>query len=374
MAAADDAQSGLGELRGEIDRIDRDLVELLNRRADVSTRIGEIKKRHGLEVWSPAREAEVLDRAIANNRGPLPEETLRAIFRELMSGSRKLQQKMKVACLGPEFSYSHLAALAKFGDGVEHVKLPTITAVFEEVHRKRADYGIVPLENSTDGRIADTLDMFIKTPGLQIRAEVRLRIHHFLAGRCKLEEVRQVYSRVQALSQCRHWLGKNLPGAALIESLSTAAAAERACNEPNAAAISSRAAALSFGLNVLAPNIEDQHYNVTRFAVISDRAEEPTGNDKTTLMLKLGNQASNHAGTLVKALEPFLKDGVNMTWIESFPDPSGNSDRDPSYLFFIDIEGHIRDETVARAVEGASKCCHQLEVLGSYPKGKVVEG
>lgn len=364
----EDAAS-LGRLRARIDELDRELVEILNRRAAVAIEIGELKKREGMEVWSPARETEVLNRVIRYSRGPLLDETLRSIFRELMSGSRKLQQKMRVACLGPEFSYSHLALLAKFGDGVEAVTTSSIASVFEEVAKRRVEYGIVPLENSTDGRIADTLDMFVKLPHLKIRAEIRLRIHHCLAARCPMGEVRQVYSRPQALSQCRHWLNKNLPQAALIETLSTAAAAERACNEEGAAAVASRPAALAHGLNLLAENIEDQQHNLTRFAVISDRSEEPTGRDRTTLMLRLGNRA----GSLVRALEPFLTNDVNMTWIESFPDAAGNPDGDQGYLFFIDVEGHVRDPKIAETIAAVHRHCQFLEVLGSYPKSKPVD-
>ena len=363
------SELSLEELRRLIDDVDKQVVQLLNRRAEVAIRIGEFKRQMGLEVWSPVREAEVLDRVIKNSAGPLLPETLRSIFRELMSGSRKLQQRVRVACLGPEYSYSHLALLSKFGDGVDAITVSTIGAVFEEVNRKRVEYGIVPLENSTDGRIADTLDMFVKLPHIKIRAEVRLRIHHCLAARCALSDVRQVYSRPQALSQCRHWLSKNLGHAALIETLSTAAAAERACNEEFAAAIASQPAILAHGLQVLAPNIEDQHHNVTRFAVISDRCEEGTGVDKTTLMLKLGN----HPGALVHALEPFLSNGVNMTWIESFPDPYGNPNRDPAYLFFIDIEGHSRDDAIRATLDQVAGCCEQVEVLGSYPKTECVD-
>ncbi|ADV61304.1 chorismate mutase [Isosphaera pallida ATCC 43644] len=369
-APPSDPAEELARHRARIDELDHAIVELLNERAKAAIAIGEVKKKHGLEVWSPGREAEVLNRVLASNRGPLHEETLRSIFRELMSGSRKLQQKTRVACLGPEFSYSHLALLSKFGDGVEAVTVGTIAAVFEEVDKRRVEYGIVPLENSTDGRIADTLDMFVKLPRIRIRSEVRLRIHHCLAARCRMDQVRQVYSRPQALSQCRHWLAKNLPHAALIESLSTAAAAERARNEEYAAAIASRPAALAHGLILLAENIEDQGHNVTRFAVLSDRPEEPTGDDKTTIMLKLGNRA----GSLVRALEPFLLHHVNMTWIESFPDPtSSQSDRDPSYLFFIDLDGHAREERLARTLREVEVRCQQLEILGSYPRGQHVE-
>ncbi len=359
----------LESLRSEVDRIDQQLVSLLNRRTDITTRIGALKHVQGLEVWSAAREDEVVAKALAASQGPLPAETLRAIFRELMSGSRALQRNLRVACLGPKYSYSHLASVAKFGEAVEHVPVGSISAVFEEVNRRHVEFGLVPLENSTDGRIADTLEMFVKLPNLKIRAEVRLRVHHCLLGRCEWSQVRRVYSKSQALSQCRNWLGKNLPQAAKVEVVSTAAAAELAQREDFAAAVASRPAATAYRLNLLAENIEDQPHNVTRFAVIAEKAEERTGRDKTTLMLRLANEA----GSLAEAISAFKKLGVNMTWIESFPIPNGSSDRDPAYLFFIDIDGHANDDAVQKALEAARRRCERLDVLGSYPRSACIE-
>ena len=221
----------------------------------------------------------------------MPAETLRLIFREVLSSSRSLQRPLRVAFLGPKYSYSHLASVAKFGEAVEHVPVGSIAAVFEEVNRRHVQFGLVPLENSTDGRIVDTLEMFVRLPGLKIRAEVRLRVHHCLIGRCEWGQVQRIYSKAQALSQCRHWLGKNIPQARLIEVISTAQAAEHAQREEYAAAVASSAAAAAHNLNVLAANIEDHPHNVTRFAVIAETAEKRTGSDKTTLMLRLPNQA-----------------------------------------------------------------------------------
>jgi chorismate mutase/prephenate dehydratase len=359
----------LAGLRTEIDRLDKDLVALLNRRAEIAAQIGQVKEQQGLEVWSPAREEEVLARALTASTGPLPPETLRLIFRELMSGSRALQRALRVACLGPRYSYSHLAAVAKFGNAVEHVTLGSIAAVFEEVNRRHVQFGIVPLENSTDGRIADTLEMFARMPNVQIRAEIRLRIHHCLMARCPWDQVQRIYSKAQALSQCRHWLGKNMPNVRTIDVVSTAVAADHAAREDYAAAIASRPAALAHGLNILAENIEDQRNNITRFAVIADQSEARTGRDKTTLMLRLPHQV----GALYKALEPFVKHGVNLTWIESFPTSDSPKDGNQTYLFFLDVEGHIQDAPVARAIEALRKRSERLEVLGSYPRGETVE-
>jgi chorismate mutase/prephenate dehydratase len=212
--------------------------------------------------------------------------------------------------------------------------------------------------------------MFIKLPNVKIRAEVRLRVHHCLLGRCDWGQIRRVYSKAQALSQCRHWLGKNVPQAHKIEVVSTARAAELAQSEEYAAAVASRAAAGAYRLNVLAESIEDQPHNVTRFAVIAERPGERTGRDKTTLMIRLPNEA----GSLARTIAPFEKLGVNMTWIESFPIPAdGGSDRDPSYLFFLDIEGHVDDSPVQKALELVRRRCERLDVLGSYPRSECVE-
>src|SRR3954466_11882387 len=349
----------LASLRGAIDQLDLDLVGLLNRRAAIASQIGQIKHHQGMEIWSAAREDEVIARALSASAGPLPTETLRLIFRELMSGSRSLQRNLRVACLGPKYSYSYLAAVAKFGEAVEHVPVGSIAAVFEEVNRRHVQFGIVPLENSTDGRIADTLEMFVKLPNVKIRAEIKLRIHHCLLGKCEWGQVRRVYSKSQALSQCRNWLGKNLPQAAKVEVVSTAAAAELAQREEYAAAVASRAAAQAYRLNILTENIEDQVYNVTRFAVIAEVSEERTGKDKTTLMVRLPNQA----GSLAKLITPFEKFGVNMTWIESFPIPNTPGESKPSYLFFLDVEGHVSDSQLQKALEAVRKRCERLDIL-----------
>ncbi|WP_435010056.1 prephenate dehydratase [Tundrisphaera lichenicola] len=360
----------LASLRAEIDRIDKDLVELLNRRSEMAVQIGQIKQAQGLDIWSSSREDEVVARALQASRGPLPHETLRLIFRELMSSSRSLQRLLRVACLGPKYSYSHLASVAKFGESVEHVPVGSIAAVFEEVNRRHVQFGIVPLENSTDGRIADTLDMFVRLPGLKIRAEVRLRVRHCLLGKGEWADIRRVYSKAQVISQCRNWLGKNLPNEVkIIDVVSSAEAAAIAQKDPQAAAIASRPAAEAYGLQVLVENIEDQAHNTTRFAVIAERGEQPTGRDKTTLLLRL----TNSAGSLARAIAPFEKNGVNMTWIESFPTSEITNELNPSYLFFADVDGHVEDEPVKRALEQVRKRCDRLEILGSYPRGDSVE-
>ena len=359
----------LANLRAEIDRIDKELVDLLNRRSEIAVQIGRIKQAQGMDIWSSSREDEVVSRALEASKGPLPHETLRLIFRELMSSSRSLQRQLRVAFLGPKYSYSHLASVAKFGEAVEHVPVGSIAAVFEEVNRRHVQFGIVPLENSTDGRIADTLDMFVRLSGLKIRAEVRLRVRHCLLGKGDWSDVKRVYSKAQALSQCRNWLGKNLPQAAMVDVVSSAEAAAIAQKDPSAAAIASKPAGDAYGLRVLVENIEDLANNTTRFAVIAERGEQPTGHDKTTMILRLSNQV----GSLAKAIAPFEKNGVNMTWIESFPTAESASVLNPSYLFFADVDGHVEDEPVRRTLELVRKRCDRLEILGSYPKSESIE-
>src|SRR5438128_3903017 len=233
-----------------------------------------------------------------------------------MSGARALQKVLKVAFLGPEYSFSHLAALERFGQAVEFVRVGSIAAVFEEVNRGHADFGVVPLENSTDGRVADTLDMFTRLPQIKIGAEVRLRIHHNLMANCEQQEIRRVYSKPQALSQCRNWLSKNVPHASLHEVASTATAAELAQREPGAAAVASRQAAVRYNLRILFADIEDSPNNETRFAVIGHQECGKTGHDKTAIMFHIPHSS----GSLVEPLDVFKQAKMNLTWIESFPD------------------------------------------------------
>jgi chorismate mutase / prephenate dehydratase len=235
--------------------------------------------------------------------------------------------------------------------------------VFEEVNRSHADFGVVPLENSTDGRVADTLDMFMRLPQLKICAEVRLRIHHNLLANCEQGEIRRIYSKPQALSQCRNWLSKNVPHASLHEVASTATAAELAQREPGAAAVASRQAAVRYGLRILFADIEDSPYNETRFAVIGNQESPRSGRDKTAIMFKI----DHHPGSLVDTLNAFKASKLNLTWIESFPAKSAK----PEYVFFVDFEGHIDEAKVKRALALLERRCEQVAVLGSYPMALV---
>jgi chorismate mutase/prephenate dehydratase len=359
------AQAALKSLRTNIDKLDLQILKLINERASLAGEIGRIKTDNGTEVFSPAREEEVYKNVLDANKGPLDEVTIRAIYREIMSGSRALQKIIKVAYLGPQYSYSHLAAIERFGHKVEYMMVGSISSVFEEVNRGHVDFGVVPLENSTDGGVSDTLDMFMRLPQLKISAEVRLKVHHNLLANCDQEHIRRVYSKPQALSQCRNWLSKNLPHADLKDVSSTAVAAQLAKQEPGAAAVASRQAAVAYGLRILFDNIEDFAHNETRFAVIGHQETHRTGADKTALMFRVPHKP----GALVDALNVFNGNKLNLTWIESFPAKTGSQE----YMFFVDFEGHTEDPKVKRALGLLEEQCDQLFVLGSFPLATVSE-
>ncbi len=288
--------------------------------------------------------------------------TIKAVFRELISGSRAIQKVQRIAFLGPEYSYSHLAAIDRFGEAVAYLRTSTISAVFEEVSRKHADYGVVPLENSTDGRITDTLDMFIQMPQIKICAEIRLRVHHHLLANCEQTEIRRVYSKAQALSQCRTWLSKHLPHASTHEVSSTADAARLVTTEPNVAAVASRQAAVRYGIRILYSNIEDSPFNETRFAVIGQADSARTGDDKTALMF----QTSNTPGALADALVVFKQNKINLTWVESFPYREAKGE----YVFFLELEGHREDPKIRKALGSLEGIVDSVSILGSFPAAK----
>ncbi len=354
--------ANLKGLRVQIDKLDLQILDLVNKRAAVAGQIGKVKSETGGEVFSAAREEEVLANVLGASKGPLSEVTVRAIFRELISGCRALQRISRVAFLGPEYSYSHLAALERFGESVEYIRVGSIPAVFEEVSRKHADFGVVPLENSTDGRIADTLDCFIRLPQLKICSEVRLRVHHNLLANCEQTEIRRVYSKEQALSQCRNWLSKNLPHASIHGVSSTADAARLVQTEPHVAAVASREAAVRYGLRVLFQNIEDHVENETRFAVIGLHDSSKTGTDKTAMMF----QVPHTPGSLSDVLGVFKANKINLTWIESFPYKEAKGE----YVFFVDFEGHTDDPKVKKALKSLEDICEVVSVLGSFPMAK----
>lgn len=354
----------LSDLRTAIDQLDLELVALLSRRAELARQIGELKVDAGDPVYAQTREEEVIQRCLEHNKGPLDDETIRVILREVISGCRALQRSICVAYLGPEFSYSHLAAVHRFGQSTELIPVATIAAAFEEVEAGHAEYALVPMENSTDGRVADTLDRMSRSP-LRICGEVPLRIHHCLLGRGPRGEITTVYSKPQALSQCRNWLAKHLPKAESVEVASTSEAARLASEAPRVAAIASRQAGVNYHLHLLAENIEDNADNVTRFAVISDKSAARTGDDKTALMFEIGHRP----GALADAMAIFKRHNLNMTWIESFPISGSRG----SYLFFVEFQGHQQDEAAGKAISELDGLTKRLEVLGSYAKMDPVE-
>jgi chorismate mutase/prephenate dehydratase len=345
-------------------RIDRKILELLCERARFAQKEGESSAAPGRFATEAAVEEAAINELVQANPGPLTPHCIRAVFREIASGCRSLPTTIKVAYLGPAYSYSHLASIHRFGNQVEQIPVGSISAVFEEVNRGQVDFGIVPLENSTDGRVADTLEMFTRLP-VRICGEVQLRIHHYLLGKCPRADIKEVYSRPQALSQCRHWLARHLPIARSIDVTSTSTAAQLAMEKPGAAAIASLQAAVHYGLDVLAERIEDNECNLTRFAVISPEPAARTGRDKTAIMFEI----EHRAGTLADALAIFKRARLNLTWIESFP-----SARQPGgYLFFVELDGHSGDARLKRALEVLERRALRMEILGSYPACAPVE-
>jgi chorismate mutase/prephenate dehydratase len=349
----------LGELRKELDAADREIIAAMNRRAEIARQIGERKHNDSQPIFDPQRESHVVEQAVSSNAGPLPDNAIRAVFRELVSGSRAVQTRLRVAYLGPEFTFSHLAAIERFGQSAELVPVGTIAAVFEEVERGQAQCGVVPMENSTDGRVSDTLDCFSRSH-VRICGELPLRIHHCLLGVGKRDQLRSVVSKPQPLSQCRNWLARHLPNADLLEVGSSAEAARRAKDDPAVAAVASAQAGVNYGLPVLVPNIEDNPDNITRFAVISRETSLPSGHDKTALMVEIAHQP----GALADAMAIFKRNKLNMTWIESYPIPGARG----RYLFFVEFEGHEQDRHARRAIETLAKNALRLAVLGSYAK------
>jgi chorismate mutase/prephenate dehydratase len=354
----------VAEVRRKVDSLDRELLKLVNERTRWAEQLYRARVDDGEPLNNGSEDQEALRRLWELSKGPLPERAVRSVFRELMSSARSLVKTTRAAYLGPKYSYSHLAAIEHFGEGVELIATATIKAVFEELTRGHVQYGIVPIENSTDGRIVDTLDMFARLPS-RICGEVQLRVHHCLLGKCPRSEVLEVYSKPQAISQCREWLSKHLPQARVIEMTSTAAAAQLAADKPGAAAIASHAAGVNYGLSIIDANIEDNKNNITRFAVIGGDQAKRTGKDKTALMFELAHKP----GSLADSMNVFKRNRLNMTWIESFPMPRGKNE----YIFFVEFEGHQAETRVKKALTQLGIRTTKLEVLGSYPRSEPVE-
>jgi chorismate mutase/prephenate dehydratase len=351
------------ELRNELEQVDREILDAISRRGQIAQRLGQVKQTKHQPVYDADREKKVIQQAVANNAGLLSNEAVRAIFREIVSGTRGIQMPVRVAYLGPEFTFSHLAAIERFGQSAELVPVGTIAAVFEEVERGQAQFGVVPMENSTDGRVSDTLDCFSRTP-VHICGELPLRIHHCLLGVGERDEIRIVYSKPQPLSQCRNWLARHLPKVELREVASTADAARRAKEDAKSAAVASAQAGVNYELPVLVRNIEDNPDNVTRFAIIAATSSEPTGSDKTALMFEIAHEP----GALADTMAIFKRNRLNMTWIESFPIPGSRG----RYLFFVEFVGHQKEPASRRAIATITKRSLRLEVLGSYAQAEPV--
>ncbi len=358
------AASGGGNLDGRLQGLDAQLIKLLNQRAELT--VQQLQSRHDRhEQLFDAQSDQVLwQRLEQQNAGPLTPTTLRAVFREVISAARSRIRMLRVAYLGPPFSFTHLAAIERFGRSADLVPVNTIASVFEEVNRGHANYGMVPIENSTDGRIVDTLDMFTRLP-LRICGEVQMSVHHNLMSRSPRSEIVEIYSKPQALSQCRDWLSRNMPRASLHEVTSTSTAAQLARDKPGAAAIASKQAAVQYDLQVIAERVEDNVHNITRFAVIGDEESRPTGRDRTALLL----QIPHTPGSLSEALMSFKKSRINLTWIESFP----LRGPEVGYLFFLDFEGHVGDPRIKKALAELERKAVRMEVLGSYPRSEPLD-
>jgi chorismate mutase/prephenate dehydratase len=348
----------LQRLRESIDRVDDRILEALNERARLARAIGTLKVG---QAYRPEREAQVLQRVQAANPGPLADETVALLFREIMSACLALERPITVAYLGPKGTFSEAAAMKHFGLAAEALAAPSIDEVFREVEAHSADFGVIPVENSTEGAVGRSLDLMPQTPA-KVCGEVLLRIHHHVMakpGVATLGAIGRLFSHSQSLAQCHEWLNLNLPKAERIAVASNAEAARRAAEEPGSAAVAGDMAAAHYGLSILASNVEDEPNNTTRFLVLGDYEPRPTGRDKTSLVLS----AKNRAGAVYEMLTPFATRGVSMTKFESRPSKVALWE----YLFFVDIEGHREDANVAAALEEVGRIAGYLKVLGSYP-------
>jgi len=354
----------LKAIRHQIDDIDARIHALINDRARLAQQVGISKAASGktVDFYRPEREAEVLRNAIKRNKGPLRNEEIVRLFREIMSACLAQQEPLKIAFLGPEGTFTQAAVLKQFGHSVRALPLPSIGEVFHEVEGGIADFGVVPIENSSEGTVNHTLDMFLTSP-LKICGEIEMRIHHFLMARSPdLSAVKRVCAHPQALAQCRGWLDEHLPDVERVAVSSNAEGARRARDERGSAAIAGESAAQLYGLAILAKQIEDQADNTTRFLVVGPKLFAGSGADKTTLLVSTGH--TDDSGALFRLLQPFAEHKVNMTRIESRPSRKRKWD----YVFFMDIEGHVSDPAVTAALAMLEKEASLFKILGSYPK------
>lgn len=355
----------LGQIREQIDSLDEQIQKLINQRARCAQQVGEVKKAEGADTalfYRPEREAQVLQKVMARNEGPLHSEEMARLFREIMSACLALEQPMRIAFLGPEGTFTQAAALKHFGHSVKTVPLATIDAVFREVEAGAVNYGVVPVENSTEGVVTHTADTFMNS-AVRIIGEVELRIHHhfLVAEGTRTESISRVYSHQQSLAQCRNWLDTHYPRIEKVAVSSNAEAAKRIKGEWQSAAIAGDIAADLYGLKKLHEGIEDNPQNTTRFLIIGSEAVPRSGDDKTSIIAAMHH---NRAGALYELLEPFKRRGINLTRIESRPSRTDAW----SYVFFIDFDGHVDDIPVKEALAELEACVRELKLLGSYPK------
>jgi len=359
---SEDNKIDLSKLRQEIDSIDANIQELISKRAGIASHVAKTKakSKSGGAFYRPEREAQVLRAVKSRNKGPLRDETLVRLFREIMSACLAQQKPLNIAFLGPQGTFSEMATYKYFGHSVSAMPVTSIDSIFAEVEAGIADFGMVPVENSTEGAVNNTLDMFLSSP-LKICGELELPIHHNLMSRIDdLKEIKMVFSHRQSLAQCRGWIHENLPDAECIAVSSNAEAAKRAQFTEHAAAIAGESAATMYGLDILHKAIEDRVDNSTRFLVIGKQILTPSGDDKTSLLVA----AKDQPGALYHILKPMSECGVSMTRIESRPSKLGKWD----YVFFIDVDGHKDDENLAKSLRMLKRITTQLKVLGSYPK------
>lgn len=353
----------LKKLRDEIDRIDEQLLALLNKRAEIVLKVGEAKKEQNMGFYDPSREGEIFERLQKNNPGPFPNEAIKAVFREIMSASLALEHPIKVAYLGPKATFTHLACMKKFGLSAQFTPVRSIENVFGEVERNLANYGVVPVENSTEGIVSHTLDMFVDSD-LKICSEILLAITlNLLSKSDSMANIKKVYSHWQPIAQSRRWVRENLPEAEIIEVASTAEAAELAVADNNSAAIASELASQLYDLKILKKRIEDNVNNFTRFLVIGHDYAPPSGNDKTSVMFSIKDKV----GALHDMLQAFASYDVNLTKIESRP----SKKRAWEYIFYLDMVGHINEDNIKKAIEGLQQQALFVKILGSYPQGEL---
>lgn len=354
------AVDAIDKLRRNIDEIDAEILKLLNQRAELAVDIGKEKSKRQAPYHVPEREREIYERLERLNEGPFNNESLRAVFREILSATLSLEEPLTVAYLGPRATFTHQACLEQFGLSARFLPFHSIQEVFEEVERDRVQYGVIPIENTIEGVVNHTLDMFVDS-NLLICGEVSMEISHYLLAQADdIGAVTKIYSHPHAIAQCRGWLENHLPSVPIYEVSSTGKAAELALEEPTAAAVASKAAAQIYGLKILKKRIEDHLHNFTRFLVIGKTSAGRSGGDKTSVLFSI----KDRVGALHSMLEPFASHGINLTKIESRPSRT----KVWEYVFFVDLEGHIDDKEVGEALDQLAEKCLFLKVLGSYPK------